>query len=74
GRFATANRISPSLKPTCHLRDLAGKREIFGRVFQCHTGHGYIGEYYSQFVPSENVNCPCGEAYQTREHIICKCP
>ncbi|PBK87302.1 hypothetical protein ARMGADRAFT_939233, partial [Armillaria gallica] len=40
----------------------------------CHTGHGYIGEYYSQFVPSENVDCPCGDAFQTREHIIRECP
>ncbi|KAJ6527368.1 hypothetical protein B0H10DRAFT_2155546 [Mycena sp. CBHHK59/15] len=31
-------------------------------------------EYYSRFVPSENVNCPCGEAHQTREHILRVCP
>ncbi|KAK0212341.1 hypothetical protein DFS33DRAFT_1247902, partial [Desarmillaria ectypa] len=40
----------------------------------CRTGHGYIGEYYAQFVPSENVDCPCGELFQTREHIIHECP
>ncbi|KAF7980442.1 hypothetical protein HWV62_38290 [Athelia sp. TMB] len=27
-----------------------------------------------QFVPDENVDCPCGEALQTREHILCDCP
>ena len=43
---------------------------VFGRVLQCRTGHGYIGEYYS----SENVDCPCGKPYQTREYIIRECP
>ncbi|KAG7445344.1 uncharacterized protein BT62DRAFT_859846, partial [Guyanagaster necrorhizus] len=50
------------------------KREIFGRVLQCRTGHGYIGEYYSQFVPSKDVDCPCGETFQTQEHILHECP
>ncbi len=58
GRYATANRFPPSLKPTQHFLDLAGKREVYGRVLQCRTGHGYTGEYYAQFVPSENVDCP----------------
>ncbi|KAG7447139.1 uncharacterized protein BT62DRAFT_1004717, partial [Guyanagaster necrorhizus] len=31
-------------------------------------------EYYSQFVPSKNVDCPCGELFQTREHILRECP
>lgn len=25
-------------------------------------------------MPSENVDCPCGEPFQTREHIIRACP
>ncbi|KAJ3861090.1 hypothetical protein EV359DRAFT_18096, partial [Lentinula novae-zelandiae] len=40
----------------------------------CRTGHAYIGEYYSQFVPGENIDCPCGERPQTREHILRTCP
>ncbi|KIK57338.1 hypothetical protein GYMLUDRAFT_122374, partial [Collybiopsis luxurians FD-317 M1] len=36
----------------------------------CRTGHDYIGEYYSKFVPSKNVDCPCGEQLQTQEHIL----
>ncbi|KAJ3793320.1 hypothetical protein GGU11DRAFT_666042, partial [Lentinula aff. detonsa] len=46
----------------------------FGRVTQCRTGHAFIGEYYSMFVSSENVDCPCGEQIQTREHILRECP
>ncbi|KAJ6604183.1 hypothetical protein DFH09DRAFT_1242248 [Mycena vulgaris] len=49
-------------------------REVFGRVTQCRIGHGYTGEYYSRFVPSESVDCPCGEAFQTREHLLRECP
>ncbi|KAK0213266.1 hypothetical protein DFS33DRAFT_110242 [Desarmillaria ectypa] len=60
GQYATANRLPPSLKPSCHL--------------QCRTGQGYIGEFYAQFVPSEDVDCPCSELFQTREHIIRECP
>ncbi|KAF8829680.1 hypothetical protein HHX47_DHR2000357, partial [Lentinula edodes] len=72
GRFAISNQIPPSLKPTARLKDTP--RELFGRLMQCRTGHAYTGEYYSQFVPNENVNCPCGEELQTREHILRACP
>ncbi|KAJ3879575.1 hypothetical protein F5051DRAFT_325587 [Lentinula edodes] len=41
---------------------------------QCRTGHAFLGEYYSQFVPNKNVDCPCGEELQTREHILRACP
>jgi len=74
GRFAIANRISPSTKSTPHFRLLKDKREVFGRLVQCRTGNGYTGEYYSRMVPSENVDCPCGERLQTREHILRECP
>jgi len=47
---------------------------VFGRLTQCRTGHGYIGEFYAQIVPDENVDCPCGERFQTREHILRECP
>ncbi|KAK1216502.1 hypothetical protein PQX77_020854 [Marasmius sp. AFHP31] len=49
-------------------------REVFGRIVQCRTGHGFIGEYYYEFVPMKNTDCPCGERLQTREHIIRTCP
>ncbi|KAJ7705620.1 hypothetical protein B0H16DRAFT_1312765 [Mycena metata] len=67
-----ADRFPPSLKPTVHFKTL--KREVFGRVTQCRIGHCFTGEYYSKFVPSENVDCPCGEAFQTREHLLRECP
>jgi hypothetical protein len=72
GSFDPANRFPPSLSPTERFRQTP--REVFGRLIQCRTGHGYIGEYYSRFVPAEDVDCPCGETFQTREHLLRECP
>lgn len=33
----------------------------------------YYGAYYATFVPDENVECPCGEPLQSRDHIIRSC-
>ena len=74
GSWSTANRTPPSLHPPPHFLELADKRELFRRLLQCRTGHGYMGEYYQRFVPSANPACPCGETTQTREHIIQSCP
>jgi len=75
GHFAIADRLPPSTAPTNHFMDLKKKREVFGRLTQCRTGHGYFGEYYGRFVPSESTSCPnCDEIIQTREHIIRECP
>jgi hypothetical protein len=53
-------------------------RELFGRLTQASTGHGYLGEYYQCFVPDETPWCFCtDEVYhptlQTRKHIIFEC-
>jgi hypothetical protein len=71
GRFAVANRIPPSLKPTDRFNDTP--REIFGRSVQCRVGHAFMGEYYDYFNIPEGTTCPCGEQYQTREHILRDC-
>lgn len=74
GRYAIANRIEPKLKQTFQFAMLRNKREVFGRLVQCRTGHAYIGEYYRKFVPDKATDCPCGEQLQTREHILRDCP
>ena len=52
-------------------------REIYGRVTQTLTGHGYTGEYYAKRVPSESPWCPCSSAgapiLMTRLHILREC-
>jgi hypothetical protein len=49
-------------------------RETSSKINQVRTGHSFYGEYYSSFVPSENVDCPCGYPLQTRLHLIAECP
>ncbi|KII90005.1 hypothetical protein PLICRDRAFT_74067, partial [Plicaturopsis crispa FD-325 SS-3] len=39
----------------------------------CRLGHAFMGEYYAKFKLPEPVECPCGEPYQTREHLIRDC-
>ena len=73
GHYAIANRFPPSTRPTPRFLMLGDKREVFGRLTQCRTGHGYTGEFYRRFVPDESSDCPCGEPLQTREHIIRDC-
>ena len=77
GRYATANRIPPSLKPTPHFTQLKNNRELFGRLTQCRTGHSYTGEFRQAFLPhsEDPITCPCdNETIQTREHILRECP
>ena len=43
------------------------------------TGHGFLGEYYLNFVHSESPWCPCTDevlnpTLQTRDHILYVCP
>jgi ribonuclease HI len=74
GRFAIANRLPPSLKPTHHFTNLKGNRELFGRTLQCRTGHAYTGEFRQQFSLEGQYECSCGENTETREHILRDCP
>ncbi|KAJ6614976.1 hypothetical protein B0H10DRAFT_1692192, partial [Mycena sp. CBHHK59/15] len=64
GRLGPADRVPPVWKPKPHFTGT--KREVYGRVVQCRTGHTFIGEYYTKFVPTERMECQCGEPFQTR--------
>jgi ribonuclease HI len=72
GGFAMANTIPPSLRPTKCFMEIP--REVLGRTIQCQTGHAYTGEFRRRFFPGQDVDCHCGEPYQTREHILIHCP
>jgi len=77
GSFALADVIPPSIAPNAIFRSTP--RELFGRVTQTITGHGYTGEYYQRFIPTESPWCSCTDettdpTLQTRHHIICECP
>ena len=77
GSFALADTVPPSIAPNAIFRSTP--RELFGRVVQTLTGHGFTGEYYQRFVPSESPWCSYSDEVtdpilQTRQHIICDCP
>ena len=70
--FLQANRFAPALKPHEHFTHT--RRNIYGRLIQCRTGHAFMGEYYNKHVPTEDRSCPCGELLQSRDHILATCP
>jgi ribonuclease HI len=71
GGYAMANQIPPSTSPTKTF--CKTPREVFGRLIQCRTNHGYTGEYRRRFFPQEDTSCPCGVEFQSREHIVAHC-
>ncbi|KAI6154506.1 hypothetical protein EDD17DRAFT_1490039, partial [Pisolithus thermaeus] len=50
------------------------KQAIYGQLIQCQTGHAFTGKYYSSFVPTKSISCPCGKHIQMQEHILMLCP
>lgn len=68
--------LPPSLHPWKHAPfiELQDKREVYGRVTQCQTGHAYTGEFHHRFHPNKNYKCPCRAQLQTWEHILHNCP
>jgi ribonuclease HI len=71
---AVALRGPPSLHLAPFHRHFNGPRSVHTRIIQTITGHGFRGDYYARFVPSESTACPCGEEpMQTRDHILAEC-
>ncbi|KAL4064721.1 hypothetical protein V8B97DRAFT_1875867, partial [Scleroderma yunnanense] len=69
--FAVVDRLPITLKPPEHFSTTT--REVYGRLIQCRTGHAFLGEYYTKFVPSE-VSCRCGHNMQTCSQVLVDCP
>ncbi|KAL4080593.1 hypothetical protein J3A83DRAFT_4083764, partial [Scleroderma citrinum] len=49
-------------------------REVYSQLIQCCTGHTFLGEYYTEFIPSWDVSCRCGHNIQPHSHILVNCP
>ena len=60
-------------KPATTKRFRSTDHKMFSRLIQCRTGHAHIGEYYRNFVSSEEIDCSCGAPLRTREHILKEC-
>ena len=71
GGFGPTNRIPHTTALTKFFSQTP--REVFGRLIQCKTNHGYTGEFRRHFLPQEEIRFPCGEELQSREHIIIHC-
>lgn len=56
-QFLAANKLEPSLTATTRLK--TWKRKTFSKVFQCRTGHAFIGKYYSRFRLQDSTACQC---------------
>lgn len=70
--FAPADQLKPALKPQARFRETG--RTIYGRAMQRRTGHAFMGEHCSSFVPNEDTLCPSGERIEIQEHIFIHCP
>ena len=69
-------RIPVSAAPSDVFKDTP--KELFGRLTQTLSGHGYTGEYYLRMrIPNASPWCPCSPVpliLQTRRHILLHCP
>jgi hypothetical protein len=53
---------------------LRAPRSVATRLNQIVLGHGFFGDYYRRFVPTEDTACPCGESpVQTIRHVLADC-
>jgi ribonuclease HI len=71
--FHPATTHPPSLRPSLIFWSLSDKKEVFSRMTQLMTGHGYFREYYSCFHIDNDTQCNTDECLQTRQHIIGEC-
>ena len=74
--MAFIKHFHQNLKPSDVFKDTL--RELYGRVSQVLSGHGYTGEYYSQMNIPESPWCPCSTSsgapiFQTGSHILQEC-
>ena len=73
---AFINHFHQNPKPSDVFKDTP--REVYGRVSQVLSGHGYTGEYYSRMNIPESPWCPCSTSsgapiFQSGSHILREC-
>ena len=66
----------PKTTPTTIFKDTP--REVFGRVTQTLSGHGYTGEYYARMRIPESLWCLCSTSdgapvFNSRHHVLKEC-
>ena len=74
--FELADINPPKISPSDTFRSTPC--ELFSQLTQTLSGHGYTGEYYQRFVPSETAWCRCTDSdiqhvLESREQILHEC-
>lgn len=78
--FWESTNRPPTVKPSKTFRQLKDRPEVFGRLTQLRTMHGYNTYYYQRFnFTDRDWDCECGDATPpnpaaVREHIFHLCP
>jgi ribonuclease HI len=79
GAFGEVTRYSPSTKPNRVFIQLQDQPEVFGRLTQLRTMHGYNPHYYARFNLPQDPLCICGHylppfpASRFRNHVLHNC-
>ncbi|KAK1219310.1 hypothetical protein PQX77_017981 [Marasmius sp. AFHP31] len=56
------------------LPNIGRTNSLTSRVIRCITNHAPVGEYYRRFHIPESEDCRCGQALETRLHVLFRCP
>jgi hypothetical protein len=79
GAFGEATFHPPTIKPGKVFTQLANDPEVFGRLTQVRTMHGYNPPYYYRFRIDRDLDCTCGiqfdpsDASFHRRHVLNSC-
>src|SRR5215472_14978006 len=79
GAFGEVTFHPPTTKPDRTFLQLANDPEVFGRLTQVRTMHGYNPPYYHRFHIDHDLECTCGNYFNPanvafhRRHILNNC-
>ena len=79
GAFGEVTYYPPTTKPNKVFLQLETQPEVFGRLTQVKTMHGYNPHFYARFNIEHNPDCICGHrlppfpARNFRDHILHNC-
>jgi hypothetical protein len=78
GAFGETIHKPPTIKPNKVFAQLNDEPELFGRLTQVRTMHGYNPDYVRRFKLDRDENCACGpvefrDAEHVREHVFFQC-
>ena len=79
GAFGEVTFHPPTTKPVKAFHQLANDPEVFGRLTQIRTMHGYNPPYYHRFHIDRDLSCACGIEFNPadisfhRRHVLNSC-